>query len=81
MPFFVIKLTALPSLSLEILLPAVIFYSIEVIKLLTAPGELPGCSGSRNLKNNISDLRAQVAANQKVSVHFKHYNRAILCPV
>ena len=37
-------------------------------KLLLAPGELPGCSGARNLQNNISDLRAQVAANQKVSV-------------
>lgn len=33
-----------------------------------APGKLPGCSGSRNLHNNISDLRAQVAANQKVNV-------------
>ena len=34
-----------------------------------APGKLPGCSGSRNLHNNISDLRAQVAANQKVCLH------------
>ena len=32
-----------------------------------APGKLPGCSGSRNLHDNTSDLRAQVAANQKVS--------------
>jgi 5-oxoprolinase (ATP-hydrolysing) len=26
---------------------------------------IPGCSGTRNLSDNISDLRAQVAANQK----------------
>jgi 5-oxoprolinase (ATP-hydrolysing) len=42
-----------------------IFQEEEVTKLLMAPGKLPGCSGSRNLHNNISDLRAQVAANQK----------------
>jgi 5-oxoprolinase (ATP-hydrolysing) len=29
------------------------------------PGEYPGCSGSRNLGDNISDLKAQIAANQK----------------
>ena len=33
-----------------------------------APAKLPGCSGSRNLNDNISDLQAQVAANQKASV-------------
>lgn len=32
---------------------------------LLAPGRVPGCSGSRNLQDNLSDLRAQVAANQK----------------
>ena len=31
-----------------------------------APGKLPGSSGTRNLHDNLSDLRAQVAANQKV---------------
>lgn len=36
-------------------------------ELLMAPAKFPGCSGSRNLHDNISDLRAQVAANQKVS--------------
>lgn len=30
-----------------------------------APGRIPGCSGTRNLRDNLSDLRAQVAANQK----------------
>lgn len=34
-----------------------------------APGKYPGSSGTRNLHDNLSDLRAQVAANQKVSIH------------
>ena len=37
-----------------------------LIEALMAPAKYPGSSGSRNLKDNISDLRAQVAANQKV---------------
>lgn len=32
---------------------------------LRAPGKISGCSGTRNLHDNLSDLRAQVAANQK----------------
>ena len=35
------------------------------VKLLE-PAKYPGCSGSRNLQDNISDLKAQVAANHKV---------------
>ena len=31
-----------------------------------APSRYPGCSGTRNLKDNISDLKAQIAANNKV---------------
>jgi len=31
-----------------------------------APAQFPRCSGTRNLHDNLSDLRAQVAANQKV---------------
>jgi len=31
-----------------------------------APGKIPGSSGTRNLLNNISDIKAQIAANQKV---------------
>jgi 5-oxoprolinase (ATP-hydrolysing) len=27
--------------------------------------QLPGCSGTRNLSDNLSDLKAQVAANTK----------------
>ena len=33
---------------------------------LLKPAECPGCSGSRNIQDNISDLKAQVAANHKV---------------
>lgn len=41
-----------------------------VTELLMAPGRFPGSSGTRNLHDNISDLRAQVAANQKVEISF-----------
>ena len=37
-----------------------------VTAALMAPSKYPGCSGTRNLHDNLSDLRAQVAANQKV---------------
>ncbi len=43
-----------------------VFQEEGVTALLMAPGEHPGCSGTRNLHDNLSDLRAQVAANQKV---------------
>lgn len=33
--------------------------------LLVEPSKEPGCSGTRRLSDNISDLKAQVAANQK----------------
>jgi len=38
-----------------------------IVDLLTAPGRsgVPGCAGSRNLPDSLSDLRAQVAANQR----------------
>ena len=38
-----------------------------ITELLMAPGKngVPGSSGSRNLKDSLSDLKAQVAANQK----------------
>jgi len=32
---------------------------------LMAPGEQPGCTGTRQLQDNLSDLRAQIAANHK----------------
>lgn len=36
-----------------------------ISELLKAPGKLPGNFGTRNLSDNISDLKAQVAANNK----------------
>lgn len=33
--------------------------------LYTQPGKFPGCSGSRSLSDSISDLKAQIAANNK----------------
>eukprot|EP00775_Hariotina_reticulata_P006718 gene6718-6939_t len=50
---------------------AVVSFKLEegITDLLMAPGrlseQLPGCSGTRNLSDNISDLKAQVAANTK----------------
>lgn len=45
-----------------------VFQEEGVTQLLKSPGKYPGSSGTRNLHDNLSDLRAQVAANQKVSV-------------
>eukprot|EP00731_Ephydatia_muelleri_P006021 Em0003g269a len=42
-----------------------IFQEAGVTELLMAPAMYPGCSGTRNLHDNLSDLRAQVAANHK----------------
>ena len=39
------------------------FQEEGVTKILMSPGKLPGNSGTRNLPDNLSDLRAQVAAN------------------
>ena len=36
-----------------------------MIAALNEPGKYPGSAGTRNLHDNLSDLRAQVAANQK----------------
>lgn len=30
---------------------------------------ITGCSGSRNIADNLSDLKAQIAANQQVSLY------------
>lgn len=38
-----------------------------ITKILLAPGNHPGCNGSRRLGDNLSDLKAQVAANNKGS--------------
>jgi hypothetical protein len=39
---------------------------LAVTEALMAPGKVEGSSGTRNLQDNLSDLSAQVAANQKV---------------
>lgn len=41
------------------------FMEAELIKHLTTPTGAPGATGTRNLSDNISDLKAQVAANQR----------------
>ncbi|KAI1336859.1 Hydantoinase B/oxoprolinase-domain-containing protein [Xylariaceae sp. FL0016] len=38
-----------------------------IVTLLLEPGNYPNCSGSRRLGDNLSDLKAQVAANTKGS--------------
>lgn len=42
-----------------------VFKEKELIEELQAPGKYPGCSGTRLLQDNLSDLKAQIAANQK----------------
>uniref|UniRef100_A0A670IUD6 5-oxoprolinase, ATP-hydrolysing n=1 Tax=Podarcis muralis TaxID=64176 RepID=A0A670IUD6_PODMU len=42
-----------------------VFQEEAVTEALMAPAQFPGSSGTRNLQDNLSDLRAQVAANQK----------------
>jgi len=48
-----------------------VFQEEGITELLQAPGKQPRqahelpCSGTRNLRDNISDLKAQIAANQK----------------
>ncbi|KAF5895808.1 5-oxoprolinase, partial [Clarias magur] len=44
-----------------------VFQEQAVTEALLAPARYPGCSGTRNLHDNLSDLRAQVAANQRGS--------------
>ena len=42
------------------------FKERELIKaLVEEPAKHPGCAGTRCLQDNLSDLKAQVAANQK----------------
>lgn len=42
-----------------------VFQECGIIDLLTAPGKMPGNFGARKISDNLSDLKAQVAANQK----------------
>lgn len=53
-----------------------------ITNILLEPGRFPGCSGSRSLGDNLSDLKAQVAANTKGSNLIKalihEYSRPIV---
>ncbi|XP_071092367.1 LOW QUALITY PROTEIN: 5-oxoprolinase-like [Haliotis cracherodii] len=42
-----------------------VFMEEALIEKFMDPGKIPGSSGSRNLADNLSDLRAQIAANQR----------------
>jgi 5-oxoprolinase (ATP-hydrolysing) len=41
------------------------FQQKELTELFNMPAKFPGCTGSRNLSDNIADLTAQIAANQR----------------
>lgn len=42
-----------------------VFREKELIEQLMMPGKYPNCSGTRALNDNLSDLKAQIAANLK----------------
>ncbi|KAH8892116.1 hypothetical protein GQ53DRAFT_863833 [Thozetella sp. PMI_491] len=44
-----------------------LFKEKELTEMLLAPGRLPGASGTRCLRDNISDIKAQAAANHRAS--------------
>lgn len=53
-----------------------------ITAILLEPGNFPGCSGSRNLGDNLSDLKAQVAANTRgsnlIKDLMKEYSRPVV---
>ncbi|OQV21451.1 5-oxoprolinase [Hypsibius exemplaris] len=59
-----------------------VFQEEDLVAALMAPSKLPGCSGTRNLNDNLSDLHAQIAANQKgielVSGLIKEYSLEVV---
>ncbi|XP_063237134.1 5-oxoprolinase [Bacillus rossius redtenbacheri] len=42
-----------------------VFDEAGLVEILYSPGKVPGSSGTRNLSDNLSDLKAQIAANRK----------------
>ncbi|EKV19060.1 5-oxoprolinase, putative [Penicillium digitatum] len=42
-----------------------VFLESDVRKAFLAAGDLPGCSPTRRLEDNISDIKAQISANQR----------------
>lgn len=63
-------------------LPSIWVFISAVTDALMAPAQYPECSGTRNLHDNLSDLRAQVAANQRgsqlVGELIDHYGLAVV---
>lgn len=68
--------TSMPPNSTELWQEGVAIRSFKLIQgktldedgikdILSSPGRYPGCTGSRHIQDNISDLKAQVAANHK----------------
>jgi 5-oxoprolinase (ATP-hydrolysing) len=42
-----------------------VFQEAGITEILQAPQKYPGCSGTRNLRDNLADLKAQIAANHR----------------
>ncbi|KXJ77397.1 5-oxoprolinase [Aedes albopictus] len=42
-----------------------VFMEQQIVERLVTPTDAPGATGTRNLSDNLSDLKAQIAANQK----------------
>lgn len=42
-----------------------VFMEQQIVERLVTPTDAPGAKGTRNLSDNLSDLKAQIAANQK----------------
>ncbi|KAJ3580729.1 hypothetical protein NHX12_034213, partial [Muraenolepis orangiensis] len=62
---------SMPPHSTSLQQEGAVFTSFKLVTAVTealmAPAQYPDCSGTRNLHDNLSDLRAQVAANQRGS--------------
>lgn len=57
-----------------------VFREKELTEALMEPGKIAGSSGTRNLSDNLSDLKAQIAANHKVIV-FNHRFKPSFSPI
>jgi len=53
-----------------------VFQENDLVQAFNDPAKYPGCSGSRGLQDNLSDLKAQIAANQ-VPFFIEHIFRCI----
>lgn len=59
-----------------------IFNEKGIVEILNKPGEYPDCAPSRHIKDNLSDLKAQIAANAKgislIKALINEYNKDIV---